>query len=91
MPHEAGGAESQEGFGTVELGQAPVCEDILNDMRRRLVREGDWGDDATRSRGSYVASMCGYEAAGRIGEYTHSERTRIRWTTALGSTTSHSP
>jgi hypothetical protein len=68
---------AKKDLGLSNSVKLPVCEDILNDMRRRLVREGDWSDDAMRSRGTYVASMYGYEVAGRIGEYTHSERNQV--------------
>jgi hypothetical protein len=74
MPHEL---RAKKDLGLSNSVKLPVCKDIHNDMRRRLVREGDWSDDAMRSRGTYVANMYGYEAAGRIGEYTHSERNQV--------------
>lgn len=35
--------------------------------------EGDWSDQAKKSKAVYVASMYGFEFANRVGEYTHSE------------------
>ena len=59
--------------GPSESVKLPVCEDILNDMRRRLWAEDDWTDEAKRNKAAYVGSMYGFEFAGRVGEYTHHE------------------
>jgi hypothetical protein len=55
----------------------PVCQDMLADMKQRLVREGDLTDEGMRGRATSLGAMFGYEMAGRIGEYTHSERNQV--------------
>jgi hypothetical protein len=51
----------------------PICEGILADLRVRSWPSG-WSDDAKRLKAVYVGTMYGFETAGRIGEFTHSER-----------------
>lgn len=51
----------------------PICEGILADLRVRSWPSG-WSDEAKRSKAVYVGTMYGFETAGRIGEFTHSER-----------------
>jgi hypothetical protein len=55
----------------------PVCQDMLADMKQRLMREGDLTDEGMRGRATSLGAMFGYEMAGRIGEYTHSERNQV--------------
>jgi hypothetical protein len=55
----------------------PVCQDMLFDMKQRLVREGDFTDEGMRGRATALGATFGYEMAGRIGEYTHSERNQV--------------
>jgi hypothetical protein len=50
----------------------PICESILADMRARLWLPG-WSDEDKRSNASYVGTMYGFDAAGRVGEFTHCE------------------
>jgi hypothetical protein len=50
---------------------------MLADMKQRLVREGDLTDEGMRGRATSLGAMFGYEMAGRIGEYTHSERNQV--------------
>ena len=59
--------------GPSESVKLPVCEDMLNDMRRRLWVESDWSDEGKKNKAAYIGSMYGFEFAGRVGEYTHHE------------------
>ena len=59
--------------GPSESVKLPVCEDILNDMRRRLWIESDWSDEGKKNKAAYIGTMYGFEFAGRVGEYTHHE------------------
>jgi hypothetical protein len=63
--------------GPSESVKLPICEEILADMRTRLWVEGDWSDAAKRDKATYIACMYGFEFAGRVGEYTHSEKNQI--------------
>jgi hypothetical protein len=54
-----------------------VCQDMLFDMKRCLVRAGDHTDEGMRDRAASVGATFGYEMAGRIGECTHSERNQV--------------
>jgi hypothetical protein len=63
--------------GPSESVKLPVCEGILDDMKTLLWVEGDWSDAAKRNTATYVACMYGFEFAGRVGEYPHSERNNI--------------
>ena len=54
---------------TVKL---PICEGIIADMRVRLWPEG-WSDEDKRAKAAYVGTMYGFDAAGRVGEFTHCE------------------
>ena len=42
----------------------PVCQDMLADMKQRLVREGDLTDEGMRGRATSLGAMFGYEMAG---------------------------
>jgi hypothetical protein len=55
----------------------PVCQELLEDMKRRLVHEGDWTDEGMRGWAASLGATFGFEMAGRIGEYTHNERTQV--------------
>jgi hypothetical protein len=55
----------------------PVCEDIINDLKSRLVQEDDWSDESMRRKATSLGATYGYEMAGRIGEYTHNERNQV--------------
>jgi hypothetical protein len=50
---------------------------MLADMKQRLGREGNLTDEGMRGRATALGAMFGYEVAGRIGEYTHSERNQV--------------
>jgi hypothetical protein len=55
----------------------PVCQDMLIDMKRCLMREGDQTDKGMRGRAAALDATFGFEMAGRIGEYTHNERNQV--------------
>lgn len=50
----------------------PICEGIIADMRVRLWLEG-WSEEDKRSKAACVGTMYGFDAAGRVGEFTHCE------------------
>jgi hypothetical protein len=54
-----------------------VCEDIINDLKLRLVHEDDWSDYGMRYKATSLGETYGYEMAGRIKEYTHNERNQV--------------
>jgi hypothetical protein len=55
----------------------PVCQELLVDMKRRLVQEGDVTDEGMRGWAASLEATFGFEMAGRIGEYTHNERNQV--------------
>ena len=68
-PEELRAKKDSGPAATVKL---PICEGILADMRVRLWPEG-WSDEDKRSKAAYVRTMYGFDAAGRVGEFTHCE------------------
>lgn len=68
-PEELRAKKDSGPAATVKL---PICEGILADMRVRLWPEG-WSDEDKRSKAAYVGTMYGFDAAGRVSEFTHCE------------------
>ena len=68
-PEELRAKKDNGPAATVKL---PICEGILEDMRVRLWPEG-WSDEDKRSKAAYVGTMYGFDAAGRVSEFTHCE------------------
>lgn len=64
---------AKKDLGPSDSVKHSVCESILTDMRRRLWIEDDWSDEGKKNKVAYVASMYGFECAGRVGEYTYHE------------------
>ena len=65
--HDAGRSES------VKL---PICEDILDAMRKRLWDRRSWTGSDLGSRMVYLASVYAFDQTARISEYTKAEQGR---------------
>ena len=68
-PDELRAARDRGPLTTVKL---PICESIISDMRLRLWAAA-WTDEALGGKSLYMGIAYGWEAAGRVGEYTHCE------------------
>jgi hypothetical protein len=69
-PDELRAARDRGPVSTVKL---PMCESLIAEMRLLLWVPG-WVDAGLGGKSLYMGVAYGWEAAGRIGEYTHCER-----------------